>query len=240
VRGLEVLAGGDRSERTIVFVLYSGITLLDLVGPLEVLNRLPPPFKTVVIGETIEPVGTSLPVQVIPDTTFEDVPHPFAVIVPGGSGGSIRAMGDERLRKYLLSAERTADVVGSVCTGALILAAAGLLNGREATTHWSYAMFLNRLGARYVKKRWVRDGKFITSAGVSAGIDMALELASQFAGAEVARRIQIGLEYDPQPPLGGIDWSEVDLGARTPWILSKMKSELAHRPDLLKLLDEGH
>jgi transcriptional regulator GlxA family with amidase domain len=145
-------------------------------------------------------------------------------------------MGNDMLREYLLSAERTAELVGSVCTGSLILAAAGMLSGREATTHWSYATFLDRLGARYVKARWVRDGKFITSAGVSAGIDMALEMTSQLVGTEVARMIQIGLEYDPQPPLGRIDWNEVDMETRVPWIQSKMKSELAHRPELLRLL----
>jgi transcriptional regulator GlxA family with amidase domain len=229
----------ETSERTIAFVLYPGVTLLDLVGPLEVLSKLGPSYRAVVVGKRLEPVGTSLPLQVIPDRTFEEVPEPFAVLVPGGSMGAIRAMGDDMIRDYLLSADRTAKVVGSVCTGSLILAAAGLLRGRKATTHYAYAPFLERLGARYVQDRWVRDGKYITSAGVSAGLDMALELASRLVGAEAARKIQVGLEYDPRPPLGAIDWSKVDRGERLDWIEGKMRSELADRPDLLEALGLG-
>lgn len=125
-----------------------------------------------------------------------------------------------------MSADRTAGIVGSVCTGSLILAAASLLDGRDVKTHWSYASFLDRLGVRYVKERWVRDGRYVTSAGVSAGIDMALYLASELARDKVARKIQLGLEYYPRPPLGSIDWSSVDLGERTSWIEDRMRSEL--------------
>jgi len=223
------------SVRTIAFVLYPGVTLLDLVGPLEVLSKLPPPYRTVVVG-TEGPVDTSLPLRVTGALSYEEVPDPYAVIVPGGSGGAIKSMGDERLLAYLVKVDRTAAVVGSVCTGSLILASAGLLDGREATTHWSYAPFLERLGARYVRKRWVQDGRYITSAGVSAGIDMALQLAAVLAGSEAARMIQVGLEYDPRPPLGSIDWDRVDLGARVQWITDRMRGELAHRPDLLARL----
>ncbi|MDW5562065.1 MAG: DJ-1/PfpI family protein [Methanomassiliicoccus sp.] len=224
------------SERTIAFVLYPGVTLLDLVGPLEVLSKLPPPYRAVVVSSSKVPMDTSLPLEVVAHKTYEEVPHPYAIIVPGGSGGAIRAMGDQRLRDYLLEVDRTASAVGSVCTGSLILAAAGLLDGRNATTHWSYASFLERLGARYVRKRWVRDGRYITSAGVSAGIDMALQFASELVGSEAAGKIQIGLEYEPEPPLGPIDWEKVDIAEREGRILDKMRSELAHRPDLLARL----
>lgn len=98
-----------------------------------------------------------------------------------------------------------------MCTGALILAPAGLLEGRNATTHWSFSKQLERLGAHYVPDRkWVEDGKVISAAGITAGIDMALHLVGRLAGEAVARHVQLILEYDPQPPLGGIDWSQID------------------------------
>ena len=228
---MEILA-----KRTIAFVLYPGLTLLDLIGPLEVLSKLGPSYQTILVGECLEPMDTSLPIWITAERTFKEASDPFAIIVPGGSGGAIRAMGDEELIEVLISADKTAKMVGSICTGSLVLASAGLLQGRKATTHWSYAPFLSKLGAEFVKKRWVQDGKYITSAGVSAGIDMALELASQLVGVEVAKKIQLGLEYDPQPPQGAIDWNDVDLDERLPLIKSKMRSELAHRPELLEKL----
>lgn len=195
----------------VAFVLYPGLTLLDMVGPLQTLGGLPAPFKTTVVGARLEAMPSDTPLQVTPDATFADVPRPFAVIVPGGSEGTIRAMADPEVQGYLRSACVTAEVVGSVCTGALVLAAAGLLEGRNATTHWAFAEHLNRLGATYQRKRWVEDGKFITAAGVSAGIDMALQLAGRLAGEERAKRIQAILEYDPQPPFGPMDWEMVSV-----------------------------
>ncbi len=194
----------------IAFVLYPGLTLLDMVGPLQTLGGLPAPYRTTVVGARIEAMPSDTPLSVTPDATFADVPNPYAVIVPGGSAGTIRAMTDPDVQNYLRSASETAEVVGSVCTGALVLAAAGLLEGRDATTHWAFAEHLNRLGATYQRKRWVEDGKFITAAGVSAGIDMALQLAGRLAGQEYAQRIQAVLEYDPQPPFGAMDWSLAD------------------------------
>jgi transcriptional regulator GlxA family with amidase domain len=119
-------------------------------------------------------------------------------------------MGNQAIRGYLRHAAQTAPVVGSVCTGALILAAAGLLEGRQATTHWAYHRLLERLGATYVRQRWVEDSKFITSAGVSAGIDMALALVARLTDEATARMVQLAIEYDPHPPFGGIDWSQVN------------------------------
>jgi transcriptional regulator GlxA family with amidase domain len=192
--------------KQIAFVLYPGLTLLDLVGPLQVLGGLPAPYRTTVVGARIEAMPSDTPLRVTPDATFADVPRPFAIVVPGGSAGTIRAMADPDVQGYIRSAGETAEIVGSVCTGAMVLAAAGLLEGRQATTHWAFAEHLNLLGATYQRKRWVEDGKFITAAGVSAGIDMALQLASRLAGEDYARRIQAVLEYDPEPPLGPMDW----------------------------------
>ena len=136
--------------------------------------------------------------------------------------------------------------MGSVCTGALVLAATGLLEGRRATTHWAYAAELEKLGARYVRERFVEDGKFITGGGVSAGIDMAIALAARLTDRATAERIQLGIEYDPHPPFGGIDWSRVGEPERarqrqggTGRRLEDAPRLLAGRPDLLKRLGLG-
>jgi transcriptional regulator GlxA family with amidase domain len=132
-----------------------------------------------VVAERLEPMATDGPLTVTADHTFGDVPDPEVVIVPGGGAPTIKAMGNQVVGDYLRQAADSVPVVGSVCTGALVLAAAGLLEGRQATTHWAYHRLLERLGATYLPQRWVEDGKFITSAGVSAGIDMALALVAR-------------------------------------------------------------
>jgi transcriptional regulator GlxA family with amidase domain len=116
-------------------------------------------------------------------------------------------MGDQTLLAYVSAAAETAEWVGSVGTGAVLLAAVGLLRDRQATTHWAYAHILENLGAHYVQRRWVEDGRFITSAGTSGGIDMALSLVTKLKNERRARQTQVMAEYDPQPPFGGIDWS---------------------------------
>ncbi|OFW57587.1 MAG: hypothetical protein A2133_03390 [Actinobacteria bacterium RBG_16_64_13] len=151
---------------------------------------------------------------------------------------TLRALADQALLEYVRSAARRARIVGSTCTGALILAAAGLLNGRRATTHWGFHRVLERLGATYVPERWVQDERFITAAGISAGIDMALHVAQRLTDERVARQVQLILEYDPQPPLGGIDWSQVDRNAMDPVVADMMRTAFAAHPELAaKLLD---
>ena len=145
-------------------------------------------------------------------------------------------MGDSAIREYLRQAADTAPVVGSVCTGPLVLAAAGLLEGRQATTHWAYHRLLERLGATYLPQRWVEDGKFITSARVSAGIDMALALVARLTDEPTARRVQLAIEYDPHPPLGGIDWDQVDRDIYEPVLGPVVQQQLADRPELLAKL----
>jgi transcriptional regulator GlxA family with amidase domain len=198
----------NESEKTIALVLFPELTLLDLVGPLQVLKSLPAPFRTIVVGERIGPMTTDTGLALTPEKKFDEVPRPYAVLVPGGPG-SVAAMGNEAIQGYLRAAAAQAQVVGSVCTGALVLAATGLLEGRRATTHWAYAAELEKLGARYVRERFVEDGRFITGGGVSAGIDMALALAARLTDRATAERIQLGIEYDPHPPFGGIDWTRV-------------------------------
>jgi transcriptional regulator GlxA family with amidase domain len=229
----------DDTTRWIALIAYPELTLLDLVGPLQVLRGLDSPFRTAVVGETLEPILTDTGVRITPQMTFADIPRPDVVVLPGGPG-SVAAMAARELQTYVKSTAKSATVVASVCTGALPLAATGLLEGRRASVHWAYARELELLGARYERARFTEDGKFITSAGVSAGIDMALELVARLAGRETSQRIQLGLEYDPHPPFGGIDWARVGdselthqrqggTGAR----LSQARELLANRPDLL-------
>jgi putative intracellular protease/amidase len=229
-------------DKTIALVLFPEVTLLDLVGPQQVLKGLPPPFRTIVVGESKTPMTTDTGLALAAERELEEVPRPFAVLVPGGPG-SVAAMGNEPIQAYLRAAAARAEVVGSICTGALVLAATGLLEGRRATTHWAYAAELEKLGARYVRERYVEDGKFITAGGVSAGIDMAIALAARLTDRATAERIQLGIEYDPRPPFGGIDWSRVGDAERarqrqggTGRRLQDAPRLLARRPNLLKRL----
>jgi transcriptional regulator GlxA family with amidase domain len=198
-------------KKVIAFTLYSGVTPLDLVGPLTVLRKLGPtwPFRSVVVGERIEPLDTDTPIKMIVAETFEAVPNPFAVIVPGGGDATLSAMHDQALLSYVRSAAQTAQLVGSTGNGALILAAAGLLDGRSAAIHWAYAEHLERFGATQARERWLDDGRFLTAAGGTAGIDAMLHLVGRFNSVSAAKLAQLGTEYDPQPPFGSIDWTSV-------------------------------
>ena len=229
-----------QEQKTVAFVLYPGLTLLDLVGPLQVfasLRQFNDQYRPVVVAERLEPMATDGPLKVIADQTFDQVPDPTVVLVPGGGAPTIKAMGNQVIRDYLRRAAETAPVVGSVCTGALVLAAAGLLKGRRATTHWAYHRLLERLGATYLPKRWVEDGKFITSAGVSAGIDMALALVARLTDEPTARMVQVAIEYDPHPPFGGIDWDQVDRDIYEPMLGPMVQQQLADRSELLAKLN---
>jgi len=222
-------------EKTIAFILYPGLTPLDLIGPLQPLSglrRLVPQWKTVVVGERIEPMGTDAGLSMTPEASFEDVPNPNIFVVPGGGAPTIKQMGNDVLLEYVRRAAEGAEIVASVCTGSLILASAGLLDGRNATTHWAYHTLLERLGVTYLPERWVEDGKFVMSAGVSAGIDMALHLIARLTGEKISRLVQLGIEYDPHPPYGGIDWSTVDRDMLYPLVSSYVDQELVDRPEL--------
>ncbi len=216
------MSAEGHDEKTIAFVLYPGLTPFDLVGPLQVITQLAvthPEIRPVVVGERIEPMATDIGAEMIPERTFEEVPHPYALVVPGGAQPTRKAMSNQAIRDYVRTAAETAEIVGSVCTGACILASAGLLEGRQATTHWAFYKVLEQFGAKYVRKRWVEDGKFITSAGVAAGIDMALQLAARLTDEQKARQVQYRLGYDPEPPFGGIDYEHIGSNSvpRGPW-----------------------
>ena len=183
----------------IAIPLFPRFTALDAVGPYEVLSRLPD-AEVVFVAAERGVVRTDTGVLGIEaDRAFGEVPSPAVVLVPGGIG-TRTALADEALLSWVRSAHEGSRYTTSVCTGSLVLAAAGVLDGLDATTHWLAMDLLGELGARPVKERWVEQGKVITAAGVSAGIDMALALAERIAGAEAAQAIQLGIEYDPAPP----------------------------------------
>ncbi len=183
----------------VAILVFDGITVLDAVGPYEVLGWLPDPDVRLV-GLTTGPVRSAQgTLALVADYSLDDVPAPDVVLVPGGPGEEVLRR-DPAVLDWLRAAHGTSRWTTSVCTGACTLAAAGLLEGVEATTHWASMDTLARLGARPVSERWVHRGRIITAAGVSAGIDMALYLLAREAGEERAQTAQLILEYDPQPP----------------------------------------
>ncbi|TLS47939.1 DJ-1/PfpI family protein [Streptomyces montanus] len=183
----------------IAIVLFDRFTALDAVGPYETLGRLPD-AETVFVAERTGPVRTDTGVLAITaDKTLAEVPSPDIVVVPGGPGQTPQ-MENEVLLDWLRAADATSTWTTSVCTGSLLLAAAGLLNGRRATSHWLALDFLKGFGAEPTGERVVTDGKYVTAAGVSSGIDMGLTLVGRIAGDEHAQAVQLLTEYDPQPP----------------------------------------
>ncbi len=183
----------------IAILLYDRFTALDAIGPYEVLSRLPGARVTFVAGEA-GPVRTDNGMlTVLAELAISELPAPEVIVVPGGPGEVAARAGSDVL-DWLRAAHRTSDWTTSVCTGSLILAAAGLLQDVRATSHWLALDALAALGAVPSSERVVFEGKLVTAAGVSAGIDMALGLAARIAGREVAETIQLMIEYDPQPP----------------------------------------
>jgi len=181
-------------------LLYDRFTALDIVGPFEVLNTLPG-AEPVFVAERTGPVrNESDTMSIVADRSLDEVPHPDIVVVPGGFG-TRNLLHHEPILSWLRSAHETSTYTTSVCTGSLLLAAAGLLDGVPATTHWLAREVLGELGATPVPDRIVEHGKIVTAAGVSSGIDMALRLVQLMHGDELAQAVQLGIEYAPQPPL---------------------------------------
>ncbi|MDP1818697.1 MAG: DJ-1/PfpI family protein [Acidimicrobiales bacterium] len=179
--------------------LFPGFTALDAIGPYQVLSNLPG-AEIVVCAEQTGLVADDNVLQLEISHTFGDVPTPDVLLVPGGLITRKVARDGGPIIDWIRSAHETTTHTTSVCTGALLLGAAGLLEGRAATTHWLSYDHLRAYGATPTEQRVVTDGKVITAAGVSAGIDLALALVAELAGREVAQAIQLGIEYDPQPP----------------------------------------
>ncbi|CAG9247720.1 Isonitrile hydratase [Paraburkholderia unamae] len=185
------------------FLVFPNVQQLDLTGPYDVLASMPD-TQARLIWKTLEPVRSSTGLTLTPDTTFDDCPPLDVICVPGGSGVGQLIPDDETLA-FLRRQASEARYVTSVCTGALVLGAAGLLRGRRATTHWAFHELLEPLGALPVKARVVRDGNVLTGGGITAGIDFALTLAAELIGVEAAQALQLELEYAPAPPFDAGD-----------------------------------
>lgn len=183
---------------TTVFVLFPNVTQLDFTGPLQVLHRLPG-ATTHIAAKTRDPVPSDCGLSLVPTTTFADCPPADLLCVPGGFGVS-GAIADAETMSFVRRQGAGTRYVTSVCTGAFVLGAAKLLQGKRATTHWAYRGLLEKVGAIRTDARVVRDGNVFTGGGVTAGIDFALTLAAEIAGPEIAQSIQLSLEYDPAPP----------------------------------------
>ena len=184
--------------RHIGMLLFPRMTQLDLTGPYEVLVRLPD-TRVDLVARDLAPVTTDRGMQIVPTVTYADCPPLAVIMVPGGPGQQ-DLMEDEETLAFLRKQAAGAQFVTSVCTGSLVLAAAGLLKGKRATCHWAALDHLALMGAVPVSEHVVIDGKVVTGAGVTSGIDFALKLAAILEGEAVAREIQLQIEYDPAPP----------------------------------------
>ncbi|HWM62654.1 MAG TPA: DJ-1/PfpI family protein [Solirubrobacterales bacterium] len=183
----------------VAILVFDKLTALDAIGPYEVLRSVPG-WEVRFVGPQKGMVRTdSGALGINADYSLDEVTEPDIVLVPGGEG-SRPLLGDEEVLSWLREVDAQTKWTTSVCTGSLVLAAAGLLEGKRASCHWAFLELLRELGADPVGGRFVEDGKFLTAAGVSAGIDMALHLVGREVGPEVAQAVQLGIEYDPQPP----------------------------------------
>jgi cyclohexyl-isocyanide hydratase len=180
------------------FVIFPDLTQLDFTGPLQVLHRLPG-AKMYIVAKSRDPVPSDCGLSMLPTATFQDCPPLDLICVPGGAG-VLQAMRDRETVDFVKRQAAGARYVTSVCTGAFVLGMAGLLKGKRATTHWAYTGLLANVGATFEKARIVWDGNLVTAGGVTSGIDFALRMVAAIAGDEIAQTIQLGIEYDPDPP----------------------------------------
>jgi cyclohexyl-isocyanide hydratase len=181
-----------------VALLFPNVTQLDLTGPVQLFSRLP--GATIdLVWHTLDPVPTDAGFSIVPTVTFDDAPQADVIMVPGGQG-AFDLLADEAALQFVRTQAAAARYITSVCTGAFVLGAAGLLDGRRATTHWASHSMLDLVGAIPEHARVVRDGNVITGGGVTSGIDFALVVAAELFGDDAARRVQLTMEYDPHPP----------------------------------------
>lgn len=185
----------------IIFVLFDNVTQLDFSGPIQFLSRMPG-AQVFVVSKDGQAVTTDCGFSILPTVSFADCPQADILCVPGGHGVR-EAIGDAAIVDFVAQQAKGALWVTSVCTGAFVLGAAGLLDGKRATCHWAYTHLLPLYGAAHEKARVVRDGNLVTAGGVTSGIDFALQLIAIISGEDVARTIQLALEYDPAPPFIG-------------------------------------
>jgi len=208
------------SERLIGMLIFPRLTQLDMTGPYEVLARLPN-TKVHLISHSMAPVKTDRGMEIVPTITYADCPQLDVVMVPGGPGQQ-DLMEDQAVLGFLQKQAGGVKYLTSVCTGSLVLGAAGLLKGKRATCHWAAIEHLKPLGAVPVSERVVIDGNIVTGAGVASGIDFALKLAAILEGEEVARQIQLQIEYDPDPP-----FDSGSLKSAKPELVAALRARLA-------------
>lgn len=187
------------AKMKIAILVFPRLTALDAVGPYEVLSRIPDVDLKFVASDPGELRTDTGMLGISADAALSEFTDPDVLVVPGGVGNR-PLLSDEAVLDWIRKADETTQWTTSVCTGSLVLGAAGLLEGKRATSHWAYRDTLRDYGAEPVAERVVEDGKLITAAGVSAGIDMALTLAARLTNDDVAKAIQLGIEYDPDPP----------------------------------------
>lgn len=213
-------------------LIFPNITQLDATGPYEVFIKFPD-AEVRLIWKSLDPVKAGGGMLLTPDTTFDDCPQLDLICVPGGAGMNPLLNDDETL-DFIRSQAVSAKYVTSVCTGSLVLGAAGLLKGKRATSHWMSVEMLEAFGAEPVAERVVRDGNIITGGGITAGIDFALVIAAEVLGDDAARAIQLGLEYNPQPPFdsGSPDRADAALVERTRSMAAERQSERAAAVEL--------
>jgi len=183
----------------IAILIFDRLTALDAIGPYEVLSRLPGAELTFLAKQAGSKRTDTGALGISADRSLAELTDPDVLLVPGGEGNR-PLLEDTEVLDWVRTAHETTTWTTSVCTGSLVLGAAGILEGKRATSHWVYREALREYGAEPVAERVVRDGKLLTAAGVSAGIDMGLVLAAEIAGEDVAKAIQLGIEYDPAPP----------------------------------------
>jgi putative intracellular protease/amidase len=184
----------------IAILIYDGFTALDVVGPYEVLSCLPDTTVHFVAKQRGPVRAHTNAMSIVADYQLDEVPNPDIIVISGGTKGTLAAAQDEAILSWVRKAHEQSKWTTSVCTGSFILGAAGILKGLKATTHWYGKDLLSKFGAEYSTDRVVHQGKVITAAGVSSGIDMALQLAEKIGGKQMAQIVQLIIEYDPQPP----------------------------------------
>ena len=224
------------SDFNVGFMIFPDLTQLDFTGPFEVLSRLgtPPSLsapsafahsRTHVVAKSMQPVLSDRGLGIMPTCVFESCPQLDVICVPGGPG-VVGAIADDETVDFVRKQSARAQYVTSVCMGAFLLGAAGLLKGRRATTHWAYVDLLPLTGATHEKGRIVRDGNLFTAGGVTSGIDFAFRMVAELAGPEVAQAIQLGIEYDPAPPFDG---GHPDKATEAAVALMVRRNETAHK-----------
>lgn len=204
------MAQNPKAQKSVAVLVYPQVSMLELTGAYSTFNGLRmAKYEVAIVAEHLEAIHSDTPLKVVPHKTFQDLPSPTVLVVMGGGVASLKALGNPALGEYVRAAASSADHVIGIGTGSLLMAACDLLQGLPATTHWAYAGLLEAFGAHYERRRWVESGKFITCAGGTGGMDMGLKFLATHAGEANARIFQLFAEYDPDPPFGAIDWSQV-------------------------------